>query len=295
MIDTTGFYRIENQVSGMFLLAGSWGKVPTDKLVWQYALTDDIGNGYYDPDGFLWQFVSDNNGYYKIVNKVSGMFLLAGSWGKVPSDRAMWQYALTDGNTNGNYDPDGFLWSINDQGNIINKVSGFGLLAGSWGALPSDKKVWQYPLTDGDPKGFLWKLIPTITLYVDADYATTLTTQTVDTYCSFGQNKSQTTNENFLRSVNVGDTVIWRGETTPPSSNVIDITQVKKENVPGSSNVFGGNGILQGIGDPETVTGTVQAGTGGENETYTIFFKVNGTGQQFQIDPKIKVNPQTQQ
>lgn len=291
MIDQTGYYRIENQVSGMFLLAGSWGKSPSDRAVWQYTLTDNYTNGNYDLDGFLWQIIPDNNGYYRIMNKVSGMFLLAGSWGKVPSDRNVWQYPLTDGTTNGNYDLEGFLWSINDQGNIINKVSGFGLLAGSWGAAPSDKKVWQYPLNDGDPNGFLWKLIPTITLYVDSAHATSLTPQTVDTYCSFGQDKSQTPNENFSRSVNVGDQVIWRGETTPPSSNVIDITQVKKENVPGSSNVFGGNGILQGSGNPETVTGTVQAGTGGEDETYTIFFKVNGTGQQLKIDPRIKVNP----
>ena len=291
MIDQTSYYRIQNQVSGMFLLAGSWGKVPSDKLVWQYAITDGDTNANYDPDGFLWQIIPDNNGFNRIINKVSGFELLAGSWGKVPSDRKVWQYALTDGDTNANYDPDGFLWSINDQGNIINKVSGFGLLAGSWGTVPSDKKVWQYPLTEGDPNGFLWKLIPTITLYVDAANATSLTPRTVDEYCSFGQDKSQTTNENFSITVNVGDKVIWRGETTPASSNVIDITQVKKENVPGSSNVFGGNGMLQGSGNPEAVTGTVQAGTGGEDETYTIFFKVNGTGPNFPIDPKIRVNP----
>lgn len=31
---------------------------------------------------------------------------------------------------------------------IINKVSGFGLLAGSWGTKPSDTEVWQYPLSE---------------------------------------------------------------------------------------------------------------------------------------------------
>ena len=131
----------------------------------------------------------------------------------------------------------------------------------------------------------------TITLYVDSGQASTLTQQTVDQYCSFGQNKAVTTNENFSTAASVGDTIIWQGQTNPASNTTIDITQVNQENVPGSHNVFGGNGTLLGAGSPKTVTGTVQAGTGGEDEVYTIFFQVNGTGPNFRIDPKITINP----
>lgn len=130
----------------------------------------------------------------------------------------------------------------------------------------------------------------TITLYVDSAHATSLTQQTVDTYCNFGQ-ASNITNESYSVAANVGDTIEWVGQTNPASSNIINITKVKYENIAQSSNIFGGNGTIQGDnGSPEKVSATVQNGTDGEEETYQIFFNVNG-GQQFNIDPKIIVNP----
>jgi len=46
---------------------------------------------------------------------------------------------------------------------IVNKVSGNGLLAGSWGTNAGDRQVWQYPLTEVGPNshGFEWILFPT--------------------------------------------------------------------------------------------------------------------------------------
>jgi insecticidal crystal toxin P42 protein/ricin-type beta-trefoil lectin protein len=46
---------------------------------------------------------------------------------------------------------------------IVNKVSGYGLLAGSWGTNAGDRHVWQYPLTElgQNSHGFEWILFPT--------------------------------------------------------------------------------------------------------------------------------------
>ncbi len=73
--DQTKYYKITNQVSGFGLLAGSWGHVPSDKMVWQYLPNDDDGNPLFDSNGFLWQLVSDSDGYTRIINKVSGFAL----------------------------------------------------------------------------------------------------------------------------------------------------------------------------------------------------------------------------
>ena len=112
----------------------------------------------------------------------------------------------------------------------------------------------------------------------------------VDDYCSFGQ--SSGTNEGYTTVANVNDTITWIGASSSSASDTVNITSI---NYTGDSNVFGQN-ILQGNnGNPETVQGTVQNNTGGEDEIYTIFFTVyNGTTKrngQFQIDPIIRVNP----
>ena len=43
---------------------------------------------------------------------------------------------------------------------IVNKVSGYGLLAGSWGTKPDDRQVGQYPLseTGSNADGFVWNI-----------------------------------------------------------------------------------------------------------------------------------------
>ena len=156
MFERKKCYQLVNKVSGFGLLAGSWGTKPADRKVWQYPLSETGSN----PDGFVWLLTPAESDYFWIINKVSGFGLLAGSWGTKPADRKVWQYPLSETGSN----PDGFVWLLtpaeSDYFWIINKVSGFGLLAGSWGTKPADRKVWQYPLseTGSNPDGFLWDI-----------------------------------------------------------------------------------------------------------------------------------------
>jgi len=96
--------------------------------------------------------------YLRIANKVSGFGLLAGSHGTNPGDRKVWQYPLSETGPNAK----GFEWMLMPTFDgsylIINRVSGFGLLAGSYGA-GGDRNVWQYPVTElggNNPDGFRW-------------------------------------------------------------------------------------------------------------------------------------------
>ena len=98
--------------------------------------------------------------YVRIVNKVSGFGLLAGSHGTNPGDRKMWQYPLSETSPNAK----GFEWTLMPTFDgsylIINRVSGFGLLAGSYGA-GGDRNVWQYPVTElggNNPDAFKWSV-----------------------------------------------------------------------------------------------------------------------------------------
>ena len=98
--------------------------------------------------------------YVRIVNKVSGFGLLAGSHGTNPGDRKMWQYPLSETSPNAK----GFEWTLMPTFDgsylIINRVSGFGLLAGSYGA-GGDRNVWQYPVTElggNNPDAFKWSI-----------------------------------------------------------------------------------------------------------------------------------------
>ncbi|MDN3642995.1 hypothetical protein QWY87_09805 [Lutimonas halocynthiae] len=96
-------------------------------------------------------------------------------------------------------------------------------------------------------------------------------------------------NEDYSTSVNVGDKVTWGGQMTAGSSDIVDITQINHKGRPGH-NVFQTNPI-NGSGNPEIVVGTVQDGTAGQDETYTLKFKLKGTGPTFHVDPIIKVRP----
>jgi hypothetical protein len=127
----------------------------------------------------------------------------------------------------------------------------------------------------------------TVTLTVDtAD----IQKPNVDAYCSFGQ--SSGSNEDYTTVANVNDTITWQGASGSSASDVVNITAINYE---GGNNIFNQPNLQGNGGNPETVQGTVQNDTGGDNETYTIFFTVyNGTNQrngQFRIDPKIQINP----
>jgi len=95
-------------------------------------------------------------GLYKIKNKKSGFYLLAGSWGTQPSDRAVWQYPIQE-RMRGDA---GFVWKVFKDGRIQNQESGMFLLAGSWGYKHDDRWVWQYPLHEArnGRDGFEWEI-----------------------------------------------------------------------------------------------------------------------------------------
>jgi hypothetical protein len=129
----------------------------------------------------------------------------------------------------------------------------------------------------------------TVTLNVNASTANVITNENVDTYCNFGQTSG--TNEDFLITVNTGETITWEGEATPSSVNV-NITKIVYE---GGNNIFGGNGTVNGNGDTikEKVIANVPSNAGGDNETYKIFFTVSNQRGVLNIDPKISVRPPT--
>src|SRR5215203_5467669 len=156
------YVRIVNTVSGYGLLAGSHGTNAGDRNVWQYPLSAVGPNAH----GFEWILFPTSDGSYLIVNRVSGLSLLAGSYG-AGNDRHVWQYPATE---LGNNNPDGFKWGIEQDGagyRIVNRASGFALLPGSYGAN-DDRAMWQYPLGESapNPQAFLWKLDPTDLLVV---------------------------------------------------------------------------------------------------------------------------------
>src|SRR4051812_4117252 len=158
------YVQIINTVSRYGLLAGSHGTNAGDRNVWQYPLTEVGPNAH----GFEWILFPTSDGFYLIVNRVSGMCLLAGSFG-TGNDRHVWQYPLRELGSNS---PDAFKWGIYQQGDayqIINRVSGFALLPGSYGA-GDDRLMWQYPLAESgpNPNAFLWTLTPTDPLVVPA-------------------------------------------------------------------------------------------------------------------------------
>ncbi len=126
-----------------------------------------------------------------------------------------------------------------------------------------------------------------VILFVDT--SVNLNPQNVDQYCNFGQ--ASGTNEDYTTTVNVGDTVTWSGRSSslqPPNSPPVSVS-ITKIQYDGGSEVFQ-DSVLNGTGNPQTVTGTVQNNTGGEDETYTIFFTVSNQNGTFHIDPKIQVN-----
>jgi hypothetical protein len=102
------------------------------------------------------------NRYVHITNAVSGYCLLAGSWGTNPDDHLVHQYPLSEPGPNVH----GFDWILfpTTDGSylIVNRVSGFALLAGSYGE-GGDRELWQYRATDlggHNPDAFKWGIEP---------------------------------------------------------------------------------------------------------------------------------------
>jgi len=125
----------------------------------------------------------------------------------------------------------------------------------------------------------------TITLYVNT---ASVDSGNTDQTCNFGQAEG-IINRNFTVEANLGDTIIWRGESTSSPSDIVNITAINHE---GGKNVFDKNRLDGNGQSPELVIGTVVTGAPGDEDKYKISFKVYNNGNRrgtFHIDPIIKV------
>ncbi len=131
--------------------------------------------------------------------------------------------------------------------------------------------------------------IHTITLFVNT---AEVTAQNTSQTCTFGQ-AGGVTNEDFTIQARNGDIIIWKGvSSNAPETDIVNITAI---NYQGGANIFDKN-VLRGNGqEPEVVIGMIVQGTPGDEEKYTVSFKVLNNGSKrngaFHIDPKIKINP----
>lgn len=306
-VNQTKYYRIQNPVSGMYLLAGSWGKNPTDYTVWQYGLIQNDSSSLYDIDGFLWQIVpvstdSENITWFRIINKVSGMHLCAGDWGTVPSDFSVKQFLPTYESENSSYDIDGFLWTFEEgsSGKIKNKASGRYLLAGSWGTVPSDNYVWQYALNQGTPNshynagGFNWNIepfsdVPTKTIFVSRKGQSN-NIKLRDSEGHQGGHGNSGNDDDITTDVNHGFAVVWELDPNDHPVSLHSLNGIfKKSDSPAD--------IL--VATPAFYSGQYQAtivrnpALDNQIETYNIKYQVVDGGEILEDDPKLKLNPIT--
>lgn len=101
------------------------------------------------------------------------------------------------------------------------------------------------------------------------------------TACRFVNQDPNTPTEEFTTYAEIGDTIIWSGESTDGSA-AIDIRKIKYDR---GTNVFNKTDL-----DGETtVVGSIKRKTNGNDYKYKISFKVNNTGTMHSIDPKIRV------
>lgn len=126
----------------------------------------------------------------------------------------------------------------------------------------------------------------TITLYVDTG---NISNQDTNSFCNFGQDES-IPNEEFTISVSNLDMVVWQGQSTSSENDEVMITSINHQ---GGKNVFDRNVLRDTQDNPGVVTGQVVEGIAGDEQKYSVNFKVTNNGSNrngtFHIDPKIKV------
>ena len=99
--------------------------------------------------------------------------------------------------------------------------------------------------------------------------------------CQFTDQEPGTDTREFTIYAEVGDTIIWDGESSDGSA-AIDIRKIKYHR---GTNVFN----KRDLDGETTVVGEVQEKTNGQPYKYKISFKINNTGSTYTIDPKIIV------
>ena len=130
-----------------------------------------------------------------------------------------------------------------------------------------------------------------ITSYAQTEHVIVLKVNTaaivkpnVDAYCSFEGQDPNIAAKDYTIFVNNGDKIRWQGVSISSENDVVSITSI---NYHGGKNLLGVN-VINGV-----AIGTVQNGAVGDEEKYTVSFKVTNNGKQrngtFLIDPKIKV------
>lgn len=106
-------------------------------------------------------------------------------------------------------------------------------------------------------------------------------------YCSFDGQNPDIAIEDYTILVQNGDTIRWQGISSSSENDVVNITSI---NYRGGKNVLGTNELR---GDGSEVVGIVQNAEVGDEEKYTVSFKVLNDGDNrngtFLIDPKIKI------
>lgn len=115
-----------------------------------------------------------------------------------------------------------------------------------------------------------------------------ITKPNIDPYCSFEGQDPDVSDEDFTIVVHNGDTIRWVGISTSSDDDVVNITSI---NYRGGKNVLGKNVHR---GDGSEVAATVKNAEVGDEEKYTISFKVLNNGRNrngtFLIDPKIRIH-----
>jgi len=99
--------------------------------------------------------------------------------------------------------------------------------------------------------------------------------------CQFTDQEPGTDTREFTIYAEVGDTIIWGGESSDGSA-AIDIRKIKYHR---GTNVFS----KKDLEGETTVVGTIENETNGKPYKYKISFKIDNTGQMYSIDPKIIV------
>lgn len=127
----------------------------------------------------------------------------------------------------------------------------------------------------------------TITLYVNT---AEVTSQNTSEQCNFGQDEG-ISNEDFTIQVNKGDIIVWKAVSmNAPETDIVNVTAINHE---GGVNIFDKNVLRGNRQSPEVVIGSVVQGAPGDEEKYTVSFKVFNNGEKrngtFHIDPKIRI------
>ncbi|MUP44661.1 hypothetical protein E0K83_02750 [Gramella sp. BOM4] len=125
-----------------------------------------------------------------------------------------------------------------------------------------------------------------ITLNVDTSE---INNDNVNQVSNFGQ-PADVSNKEYTINVSLGDTVVWRGNSTFSEDDLVLVEAINHE---GGARVFRQNTLRDDPDNPGVVVGVVSEGREGDEEKYKISFRVMNNGERrggtYHIDPKIRI------